>query len=1344
MYPYLHLRSTAPTSYSRINCFIKSFLRKSKFIAFAIASFFFVSVAFGQTWYLTTPGQGSAQTIANWKQNLDGTGSTASNFTADGQTFIIPSDRTTAVWGASITFGNTGNNSLVTLQVDGVLTINSGVLLTFSGKMSKDASSMIVNGTIVFSDASNSQITLPISNSFNSFTLAATATLKTKNTNGIFGNASSSIIKATAAVVTLNAANYEFNGTTQSTLGLPTTAINGGVTVATGATVTSTNAIIINTPGTLTINGTLISGAATQVFSGTGSLTGSGTVQVTRIAATPDFSSQYTITTKTLTNLTVDYAGAGAQTINSTVGNYGAIKTSGSGVKTVDGALTINGGLTIGSSTTFAAGTFTHNIGGDFTNNGTFTANTSTINFNGSTSLQTISGSSTTSFNNITVNKGADVTKVLEANGAGVISNTGNITITNGLFKMTTGTFQFNATVTIPSTGSGSGGIHVNGASLNSGGFSYTNKGLIRITSGSAIFGTSAGNSVTNQNVGLFDIQGGAVSIAGRLENTGNGTPPTGYSSTGVSISGGTLTVAKVAYSNNGTSSFDMSTTSNLNISGGTIIFQNTNSGTAGDLVVLNGGTKTITGGTFQLGNANTPNAKIFSISSAIPIYNLSVNGSAFVATKPAALLANSLAVNNGLTLDAGTILSIASNTLTLNGAVSGTGTLSTTSSSNLTIGGATGTLLFTAGTNTIKNLSINTGASATLGNALNVTGGSTPGIVTSTGTGSLTTGGFLTFKSDVNGTGMIGTSTGTISGNVTIERYIPARRAWRFLSVPINATTQTIKAAWQEGQASNANSGPAGYGTHITNGNTANANGFDFSNVTGNSIKVWDLTTNNWSTTAIANTTPTLINARDAYSLFVRGDRSVNLTQGSTAAPTVTTLRITGTPNVGTITKNFTTTSGYFVFMGNPFVSPVDFGLLTKSNVENKYWVWDPKLSSYGAYVSFDVTSTTKVPGGASGSYPAFTKIIQSGQAFFVKSTAASGSVAFPENSKDLTQQNVFRGGKVFKKLYINLEQADTANNIITFDGVAALFARGLSKTVDGEDVGKLINFNENLALYRTTKDLSIEKRPEIKANDTLFLDMWALKKQAYRFTFTPEAFTNPALTAFLEDDYLKTSTPVSLTNATTVGFLVNDDAASFNRYRFRVVFKLSSTLPVSFLNVKAYKKPGAIQVEWNMSDEENIKQYDVERSSNGQTFLTTANLVSKGGVALSHYDWLDMHPVNGDNYYRIKAISITGETKYSGVALVKEFVTGSSIYAYPNPVKNNNLNIVFANKPEGKYSLTLFNMQGVKVFSRDVTYTGGYANISVTLQSKFTAGAYQLQVTNGKEKKLEKIIIQ
>ncbi|MBK7408024.1 MAG: hypothetical protein IPJ40_08040 [Saprospirales bacterium] len=58
-------------------------------------------------------------------------------------------------------------------------------------------------------------------------------------------------------------------------------------------------------------------------------------IHVTRTAATADYLNQYRFTTNTLSSMTVDFAGTGAQTINSTVGTYGALTTSGSGTKTL-------------------------------------------------------------------------------------------------------------------------------------------------------------------------------------------------------------------------------------------------------------------------------------------------------------------------------------------------------------------------------------------------------------------------------------------------------------------------------------------------------------------------------------------------------------------------------------------------------------------------------------------------------------------------------------------------------------------------------------------------------------------------------------------------------------------------------------------------------------------------------------------------------------------------------------------------------------------------------------------------------------------------------------------------
>ena len=165
--------------------------------------------------------------------------------------------------------------------------------------------------------------------------------------------------------------NSTFTHTAAGTFTLNGTAAQaiGGTAAATFLTLTITNtsaAVTANTnfsaTTTLNMNGanTLLTPAAGVIVSGAGNLTGTGTVQVTRILATPDFSSQYTITTKTLTNLTVEYSGPAAQTVSAL--SYGKLKINNASGVTLAGNATVNltltlasGNVTTGASTLITA-----------------------------------------------------------------------------------------------------------------------------------------------------------------------------------------------------------------------------------------------------------------------------------------------------------------------------------------------------------------------------------------------------------------------------------------------------------------------------------------------------------------------------------------------------------------------------------------------------------------------------------------------------------------------------------------------------------------------------------------------------------------------------------------------------------------------------------------------------------------------------------------------------------------------------------------------------------------------------------------------------------------------------
>lgn len=269
-------------------------------------------------------------------------------------------------------------------------------------------------------------------------------------------------------------------------------------------------------------------------------------------------------------------------------------------------------------------------------------------------------------------------------------------------------------------------------------------------------------------------------------------------------------------------------------------------------------------------------------------------------------------------------------------------------------------------------------------------------------------TAGFLVLKSNAAGTASVGdiTNSGansgnTITGDVSVERFITARRAWRFLSVPTQNNLQTIKESWQENMPANstAQSTPPGYGIHITKDSTNwAAYGFDFRTTPGPSLKYFVPATNAWKGVTSTIDVPGINNGRfvtgTGYMVLVRGDRSANLL-GSPV--TTTTLRDKGALVTGTYGP--VAVEATFAAIGNPYASAVNFASasITKNSLQDLYYLWDPYLGTLGGYVTF--AGPTYNP-TASVSYTT-NKFIESGQAFFVRSSGPAGSLTFNERQK-------------------------------------------------------------------------------------------------------------------------------------------------------------------------------------------------------------------------------------------------------------------------------------------------------------------------------------------------------
>jgi hypothetical protein len=324
------------------------------------------------------------------------------NFTSVTGTKTFNDITVTGTWNSSVAEAFTINGSITN---NGTFTSSTGIYtLAGTGKTLGGSNALaIANATVSGSYTNNGTFTV-------STALAGTGAL-TQGTNSTLNIGGLSTISTLTATTNMpNTINYNgtiaqvikciaysnltVSGSNTKSLACATT-VNGNMLISSGtldATVTNYNIVLLgnwtNTGGTFTPR------TATVTLSGT-------TTQIITKASG-----------ETFYNLTA--AGAGS--------------------KLLGGPITVSNNLTISSTLDVSASNYQINLGRNWVNNGTFTQQLGTVNLNG-TVAQTVGGSASTTFYNLTLNNtaGASITTAQNLRGT--------LTLTSGVFTTTGQTF---------------------------------------------------------------------------------------------------------------------------------------------------------------------------------------------------------------------------------------------------------------------------------------------------------------------------------------------------------------------------------------------------------------------------------------------------------------------------------------------------------------------------------------------------------------------------------------------------------------------------------------------------------------------------------------------------------------------------------------------------------------------------------------------------------------------------------------------------------------------------------------------------------------------------------------
>lgn len=494
---------------------------------------------------------------------------------------------------------------------------------------------------------------------------------------------------------------------------------------------------------------------------------------------------------------------------------------------------------------------------------------------------------------------------------------------------------------------------------------------------------------------------------------------------------------------------------------------------------------------------------------------------------------------------------------------------------------------------------------------------------------GTLTTNNNLTLKSTAGKSAIIApVVSGAITGNVTVEQFYPARRAFRFVSSPVTMSG-TIFSDWQQGGLNPMDMGyVAGLGTQITGGT---ANGFDVSATNAPSLFSYDNLNQVWM--ANATSTNVGLNAGDARRLLVRGDRSVSLTTVNAPA-TATTLTATGTLATGsqTLTMGLSTTAGGFNLVGNPYQAQVDVlqvlgSPFTQDINSDLFYVWNPNAGTRGAYVTYTRGS------GTTPAMSAVNEFIQPGQAFFTVSTDSDANsvinpaIRFEEGFKNSSSQTTatFSTPANNSAVSIDILTPSDLQAGIARDGVLVQFSTTGTDAITSKDAVKIQNLDENLAIVNNSTLLSVESRAIPQDGDIIPLQLTGTQSGTYHFVINSNMQDG---TLLLVDQYLNTNT--TITNGTNQVNVQLDSAvaASIASDRFYLKFT-TGTLglddEITLNTIKVYPNPNtgeSINITgFQSGDKVLVNMFNL----NGQKVFNLETLPNNGVIAINNL--LNLH---------------------------------------------------------------------------------------------------------------------
>ena len=189
----------------------------------------------------------------------------------------------------------------------------------------------------------------------------------------------------------------------------------------------------------------------------------------------------------------------------------------------------------------------------------------------------------------------------------------------------------------------------------------------------------------------------------------------------------------------------------------------------------------------------------------------------------------------------------------------------------------------------------------------------------------------------------------------------------------------------------------------------------------------------------------------------------------------------------------------------------------------------------------------------------------------------------------------------------------------------------------------------------------------------------------------------------------------------------------ADYYNNRIRLItggFIGCTSLPLNLLSFTGKNKDNYNLLQWQTISEISNDYFEIERSNDSRNFAVIGVVNFE---PMFSYSFIDKHPGNGANYYRLKQTGADSKVTYSGIITVTNRQTGNlSIDIYPNP----------GNRKTRLTSSGIIDNLKISNLSGQIIYTDMPRKKDISLEFDH-AGIYFVQITSADKVAVRKIIM-